>query len=119
MRSRVLLTLKAEWKVARATLALMAKLGASAVIAGSKLAMWQTMAKKGFSRMSTQTTPITFVVMWAKAARRACVLALRATMLEVIVVPMFSPSTSMTPWSMWSTPVEQSIIVMAMMAADD
>ena len=36
-----------------------------------------------------------------------------------MVVPIFSPSTNMMPWSIWSTPVEQRVMVMAMMAADD
>ena len=69
--------------------------------------------------MSAQVTPMTLMMKWAKAARRAEVLAVKATMLAVMVVPMFSPSTSMMPWSIWSTPVEQRVIVMAMMAADD
>ena len=39
-------------------------------------------------------------------------------MFDVMVVPTFSPKTSITPCSMCRTPVEQSIIVMAMMAAE-
>ena len=36
--------------------------------------------------------------MWAIAARRACVFAVRAAMLEVTVVPIFSPITRAIPW---------------------
>ena len=40
-------------------------------------------------------------------------------MLDVMVVPIFSPSTSDIPMSSGSTWVEHSVMVMAMMAADD
>ena len=56
---------------------------------------------------------------WASAARRACVLAPMAAMFDVMVVPMFSPSTSAIPIYMGSTPEEQSTIVIAIRAADD
>ena len=46
-------------------------------------------------------------------------LAEDATILAVMVVPIFSPNTSMIPWSMCKMPVEHKIIVMAMIAADD
>ena len=57
MSKSVLLMLKAEWKVASATLALIAKLLSSGLMAGSKPEKWQTIAKKGLIRSSTQKTP--------------------------------------------------------------
>ena len=69
--------------------------------------------------MSTHSTPKTLNSMWARAARRACVLAPSATRLAVAVVPMFSPITSAIPKYIGSTPVEHSRMVMAMTAADD
>ena len=68
---------------------------------------------------STHITPNTLNVRWARAARRAWVLAPMAAMLEVMVVPMFSPSTKAIPIYIGSTPLEQSTMVMAMSAADD
>ena len=67
---------------------------------------------------STQITPKRLNTKCAIAALRACVVADIATMLEVTVVPMFSPITNAIPISMGNTPVEQSVIVMAMMAAE-
>ena len=40
-------------------------------------------------------------------------------MFDVTVVPMFSPITRAMPWYIGNTPVEQSIIVIAITAADD
>ena len=117
--SSVLLMLKAEWNVASTIDAFTAKFGAVAGMSGSKPTMLQTMLKNGFSSISTQITPRQLMLRCAKAARRADVFAVAATMFDVIVVPMFSPSTSIMPWSMCSTPVVQSVIVIAMMAADD
>ena len=42
-------------------------------------------------------TPNTLKTKWANAARLACVLAVSAARLAVIVVPMFSPNTSAAP----------------------
>ncbi len=56
---------------------------------------------------------------WAKAALRACELAVSAAMFEVMVVPMFSPITKAIPKYMSRTPLEQRISVIAIMAADD
>ena len=68
---------------------------------------------------SIQSTPKILKNMWAKAARRACVLAERAARLEVIVVPMFSPSTRAIPIEIGMAPLPQSNMVMAITAADD
>ena len=119
MSSRVLETLKAEWKAASAIEAFRANCVSVWGIDSSKPTMPKTRLLNGVSRMTTQSTPRQLMLRWAKAARRACVLAVSATMFEVMVVPMFSPSTSMMPWLMSSTPVEHSVMVMAMMAADD
>lgn len=56
---------------------------------------------------------------WAMAARLAWVFAPSAARLAVAVVPMFSPITRAMPRYIGSTPLEQSIIVMAIRAADD
>ena len=42
-----------------------------------------------------------------------------AAMFEVMVVPIFSPSTSAIPMYIGSTPLEHSTIVIAIRAADD
>ena len=42
-----------------------------------------------------------------------------AAMFEVMVVPIFSPSTSAIPIYIGSTPLEHNTIVMAIRAADD
>ena len=55
------------------------------------------MSMKGRNTNRIQMTPKTLKNMWAKAARRACVLAERAARLEVTVVPMFSPITRAIP----------------------
>ena len=68
---------------------------------------------------STHNTPNTLNERCAMAARLAWVLAPIAAMFEVMVVPMFSPSTRAIPIYIGSTPLEQSTMVMAMRAADD
>ena len=55
----------------------------------------------------------------ANAARLACVFAVKAAILEVTVVPIFSPITSAMPKYKSSTPLEQRINVMAITAAED
>ena len=67
---------------------------------------------------STQITPNRLNIRCALAALCACVLALMATTFEVMVVPMFSPITRAMPMSMDNAPVEQSVMVIAMMAAE-
>ncbi len=66
-----------------------------------------------------QQTPNILKMKCAKAARRACALAVSAAILEVTVVPMFSPITNAIPKYKSSTPLEQRISVMAITAADD
>ena len=73
MRSSVLLMLKAEWNVASTIEAFTAKPGAVDGMAVSKPTRLHTAPKKGFRSISTQMTPSTLILMWAKAARRACV----------------------------------------------
>ena len=63
-------------------------------------------------------TPKTLNVRCAKAARRACVFPVRAARLAVMVVPMFSPSTSAAPSSKLIQPLAHMMSVMAMVAAD-
>ena len=116
----VLATLKAEWKAARTTLPCsLAYSTSELMMLMSTPTMLQTSEKKGCSTQRTHSTPMTLMNMCEKAVLRADTLAPNAAMFEVMVVPMFSPNTRMIPSSMGSTPVEQSVIVMAMMAADD
>lgn len=49
--------------------------------------------RNGLKRHNTQMTPNTLKSMWARAVLFAETLATEAAMLDVIVVPMFSPST--------------------------
>ena len=56
---------------------------------------------------------------WANAALRACAFPVRAAILEVTVVPMFSPITSAIPRYRSNTPLEHNINVIAITAADD
>ena len=55
------------------------------------------MSMNGRKTNSIQMTPNTLKNMWARAARRACVLADMAARFEVTVVPMFSPITRAMP----------------------
>ena len=67
---------------------------------------------------STQITPKMLKNMCAKAARLACVFAVRAATLDVTVVPMFSPITSAIPRYIGNTPVEHNVMVIAITAAE-
>ena len=55
------------------------------------------MSMNGRKTNRIQMTPKTLKNMWARAARRACVLADRAARFDVTVVPMFSPITRAIP----------------------
>ena len=73
---------------------------------------------KGWKTINTQMTPNTLKQKWANAARLACVLAVSAARLAVIVVPMFSPNTSAAPSSRLIQPLAHIINVIAMVAAE-
>ena len=73
--------------------------------------------KKGNTH-STQMTPNTLNTKWAKAARRACVLPVKAARLAVMVVPMFSPNTKAAPSSKLIQPLAHMMSVMAIVAED-
>ena len=77
------------------------------------------MDRNGLSRHSTQNTPNVLIMKCENAVRLAETLAPNAAMFDVMVVPMFSPSTMMIPSSSGMAPVAQMVMVMAMMAADD
>ena len=94
--AKVLVTLKQVWKAARAKVRRVAE-GTTAVFSGSKPTKPQAKRTKILKMHSTQMTPKTLKNRWPKAARRASVLAVRATRLAVSVVPMFSPITSAMP----------------------
>ena len=70
--------------------------------------------------MRKSTTPNTLKNMWARAARRACVLAVSEAINAVMVVPMFCP---MAKAAACSNPkpgmfMPKSISVMAIVAAE-
>ena len=66
----------------------------------------------------THITPNTLNKRCAIAALRACVLAVSAARLAVMVVPMFSPNTSAAPSSKLIHPLAHIINVMAIVAAE-
>ncbi len=68
---------------------------------------------------STQITPKRLNTKCAIAARLACTEADKATIFDVIVVPIFSPNTNEIPISIGNTWVEHNVIVIAIMAAED
>ena len=72
----------------------------------------------GVNKQRTQITPNTLNTKWARAARRDWVLPVMAARLAVIVVPMFSPSTSAAPSSKLIQPLAHMIRVIAMVAAE-
>ena len=116
------MTLNAEWNVAKTTdiiVRFIAYPGSLGIMVLSKPTKPHTRLTNGCSSINAHVTPITLMLRWAKAARRAWVLAPIATIFAVIVVPTFSPSTRRIPWSICNTPVEQRIMVIAMMAALD
>src|SRR5699024_2551808 len=77
-----------------------------------------TNCMKGWKIINTQMTPNTLNTKWANAARLAWVLAVSAARLAVMVVPIFSPSTSAAPSSRLIQPLAHMINVIAMVAAD-
>ena len=92
--------LNVVWNAASTKLnfaALAKKWGSPLVMYSSKPTKPQTILMKGLKIISTQITPKTLKNMWANAALRACVLAVRAAILDVTVVPMFSPITKAIP----------------------
>ena len=78
-----------------------------------------TASINGWKMQSTQIIPKKLNMKWANAALRACALPVRAAILEVTVVPMFSPITSAIPRYRSNTPLEHNINVIAITAADD
>jgi len=77
-----------------------------------------TIERKGSNILNTHITPNTLNKRCAIAALRACVLAVSAARLAVMVVPMFSPSTSAAPSSKLIHPLAHIINVMAIVAAE-
>ena len=77
------------------------------------------MERNGLSRKIIQTTPTVLIMKCEKAVRRAETLARKAAIFDVMVVPIFSPSTMSTPSSTGMIPAMQTAMVTAMMAADD
>ena len=94
-------------------------------MATSGLLLWKkvsttqlTSSMKGWKMINTQITPNTLKTKWANAARLACVLAVNAARLAVMVVPMFSPKTSAAPSSRLIQPLAHIINVIAIVAAE-
>ena len=77
-----------------------------------------TICMKGWKIISTQITPNTLNTKWANAARLACVLAVNAARLAVMVVPIFSPNTRAAPNSRLIQPLAHMISVIAIVAAE-
>ena len=84
--------------------------------------VYPTMSHTIFTKIrkmhNTHITPNMLKNMCAKAARLACVFAVRAATLDVTVVPMFSPITNAMPRYIGNTPVEHSVMVIAITAAE-
>ena len=94
-------------------------------MATSGLLLWKkvsttqlTSSMKGWKMINTQITPNTLKTKCANAARLACVLAVNAARLAVIVVPIFSPSTRAAPSSRLIQPLAHMISVIAIVAAE-
>ena len=115
INSSTLHTLKQVWKAD--SLKDTATPSASLTFIKSEI-IQSTIDKKGSNKISTQSTPKTLNMRCAKAARRACVLAVNAARLAVIVVPIFSPNTKAAPSSKLIHPLAHIISVMAMVAAE-
>ncbi len=81
---RMLMRLKPEWKAARWS-------GMASGWPASPGTMALMKAVKGAKSRMAQMTPMTLKMKWAKAARLAVMLPVRAAMLAVMVVPTFSP----------------------------
>ena len=77
-----------------------------------------TIFRNGWNNINTQITPNTLNIRCAKAALRACVLAVSAARLAVMVVPMFSPNTNAAPSSKLIQPLAHIIRVIAIVAED-
>ena len=78
-----------------------------------------TRRRNGWNRQNTQHTPKTLNSMWARAVRFAETLATEAAILEVMVVPMFSPRTIAAAISKGIYPLATRTMVMAIVAAED
>ena len=92
--------LNMEWNAANTMEAfckLSAYMGWEMSMARSNPTNPQTKLIKGRNKISAHVTPNTLMARCAKAARLAEVLAEDATILAVMVVPIFSPKTSMIP----------------------
>ena len=118
IRIIVFVTLNAVWKVARTAFSLSGDTSDGTPGVKSTPHSRHTPPTNQRKTHSTHTTPNRLNTRCARAARRACTEAESATTLEVLVVPIFSPSTSAIPISTGSTWVEQSVIVIAMIAAE-
>ena len=102
MRIKALITLKLVWKAASVMVSFCAMgvllMSVPIISAPVPTTLLMTKSMNGRKIISIQSTPNTLKNMWARAARRACVLADMAARFDVMVVPMFSPSTSAIPW---------------------
>ena len=75
--------------------------------------------RNGLKRMKTQVTPKRLKRRWARAVLFALTLATEAAMFEVIVVPMFSPSTIAAAMVKGMYPWATRTMVIAIVAAED
>ena len=106
--------LNAEWKVGSTSNA-----SSFVRLLGSAPVIEHTIDRNGVNKQRTQQTPTVLIMKWENAVLLADTLVPDAAIIDVMVVPMFSPSTMKIPNSTGMAPVAQIVIVMAMIAAED